>query len=303
MKKVPVGTVVSDTWVFLFSEFETLIRFAWFPLFVSVLIQVGIGYLSSDALALALANLPALDRLLPVPMDDAMTIGLDLVGNLVNLVAVTIVTVAIYRLILYDDHRPGRYFLLSFRKPEFLFVCFAILIGICGFLALTAMTAVRENAPDVVEGDWAIWAAAATLAAVGLFLIVRLLPLYPIMVAERRMDFGLAFHLSRRNFWRLLGVLVSGMIIPSAIVGAVFAFVVIPFVLAPVSSAISTGLAGMFAGAGVDVPGLISVGFAVLGFLLTAIAAMSLFVALVSYSYKALRGLGPYQYLSEDGSA
>jgi hypothetical protein len=206
---------------------------------------------------------------------------ISLLGYLVYATAWSMVAVAIHRLILFRDRRPGTYALFSLGRAEAYFlltwVIAFVAAAVCAFIILVPAVQVAIRSDEASPPVWIVPCIIfAILAAVYLF--VRLMLIYPIIVAEQRFDVGQSWRLSRGNFWRLYGVFLFGTLPLLALTGLVL-FMVAQFAL-DFSSA-----QAFVESAERARPYTITLNF-VLALLNVAVG-----VALLCYSYKDLKGL------------
>lgn len=218
-----------------------------------------------------------------------------LIVGAVSVVGYSMAVVAIHRVILFDDRRPGTFLLFSFAPAERLFMGFAVIVGIAVFVAVAVLGGFGA-ATGMVAAAPRLFAAVLLIAAlVGLYFAIRLLPLYPVIVVEKRLNFRAAFALSRGNFWRLFWTTGLGAL-PVVIVWGVAAGIYTSVSLGGIRALVSAsdnpvraaGDAIQFYVLGISIGGYVA-----------SIVQVGLGVPLICYSYKALRNIGPFKYLDE----
>jgi hypothetical protein len=283
MTSLPVFATVATTYRFLLREFATVVRFAWFPLLVVAVVQYFAAEAALDALA---AGQGASDQPIASPYD--------LVQWIVQIVVFAIVGVSLHRLILFGDRKPGQYIAFAFSRAEVFFVVlqlvvFAVyfVVGLVWVIAVGAQAAAASSLSAV--------GAILTIVVTGLaliYLFTRVAPVYPIVVAENRLDLPRSWELTQGKFWRLLMVFILG-ILPLAV-----AIAAAEGIFWEVVSRNFAGRELSTAEAAEITKGLIVYQVGI--FYVVAIVASGLTAALLCYSYKALRGLQPDALLTPE---
>lgn len=267
MTKIPVIEIIKLSYGFLFQEFGTVFRLAWFPMLVFALVNVGLQFAAT-----------------PSTISDATALsGWGIASTIVNLVSYAIVAVAIHRVILFNDRKPGTVLLISFGAAERLFIGFGILVWIA--VTVGSVGAAGTMIATGTDGLPIVFLAFLVVAA---YITIRLLLLYPIIVVERRLDFRLAFAMSKGNFWQLFGVVFLGML---------------PIVLGIVVLELVAGLLASMSGAEAS-PDLNPINYIVrvASDVFVSIVTIGVSVPLACYAYKAVRNIGPFEYLDENAS-
>jgi hypothetical protein len=226
-------------------------------------------------------------------MAEALLIGL----------ALSVVAVAVHRIILFGDRRPDQYFAFPFGKTEFTYVLMGALsiiaIMTVGFgLGSATVLLVQLGGGDtsdlraLVESYPFIAIPVAVLIyAAALWLTLRLTIWPPAVVANNKLSFGEAWNLSRGNALALFGLLVASGVTFYALGGAILI------------AASKTGMAqvlelteGFYLDTSIDAkvkrllegrtnPHIVAFEFVTQFFVATYT------VAILSYAYKALKGL------------
>src|SRR5579859_115751 len=133
---------------------------------------------------------------------DASQFGAVVVGPLLSLATLAIqlvIGMALYRLMFQPQERGWLYLRFGPDELRGIGVSLVLAAGV-GALALLAVGVARA-APPVASGAVALGA-----IVVGFWLLMRLSFAAPICVAERRIDFGRSWRLSRGHTWSLVGM-------------------------------------------------------------------------------------------------
>jgi len=285
MRKVPVFEVIRFAWRFLFHEFGTIVRLIWFPLLIVAVVQYAAAYLNIEGQVEA----GRFDR----PAEGSFL--RDLASMAVSVVGYSMALVAIHRIILFDDRRPGTFLLFSFARAERVFMGFALIIVLVVFVGSAILGGFGVATGMIASAPGLFVAIAALLVVVGVYFFTRLLPLYPVMVVEKRLNFRAAFALSRGNFWRLFWVTGLGMlpvIVVWGVAAGIYASVSVGGIKALVQASDNPVRA-----AGDAIQSYL-LGMSIGGYIFSIIQ-VGLGVPLICYSYKALRNIGPFEYLDE----
>lgn len=246
MNKLPVFRVAGRAIGFTLWNCFTIFRLAWFPIVALFAAQIG---LSAYVMQIDGETL----RGLPNPMSVALVLERILAFNVANLVLQTIalaaVAVAIHRVILFGDRRPGQFFNFAFGKTEFLYIVMGVLTALIVLGALAAMITpfvLFMSGGDPVgmfkrlvdDPDAASQAIKGALSGGGLtvffiftfvayvliiYLSLRLAVWPPAVVATNRISPSEPWQITRGNVWRLIGafILTFGWIY-FALAGAAF---------------------------------------------------------------------------------
>lgn len=196
MYRLPVFATVNRAYAFLINDFSTIVRLSWLPLLLATIVQYVAAHAIYDSAVAALeARTP--------PSGDWPSFW-ESVSGLIGIVGTAIVAVALHRVILFGDRKPGQFYHIAFGRTEMLFVALPVAVSLF-FLLMSASFVTVESG--------------AFLAAFSLLLIftffyamVRLELIFPITVVEGQYNFGRAWALTRGNFWRLLMAWIVAMI-------------------------------------------------------------------------------------------
>jgi hypothetical protein len=212
MNKIPVWRTVAQSYGFAFGKYLTILGIIWLPM----LVQSAFTY----SLQGSLHALMAASAHGHGPMFDPQFARLNLLVQIVALIALTIVSVGITKEVLGIRSGP-RFFYARFGAAElrvvvgyialfFLFIVF-VLAFVLGVLILAGISAViaGQLALPAVKGiaTLVIICAAVAVWLALLFAIVRLTFLFlPSTVAERRIGIARSWELTSGNFWRIFAI-------------------------------------------------------------------------------------------------
>jgi hypothetical protein len=302
MNKLPVFKTVGQVFGFVVERrFFTLLRLIWFPAFLSVVAGVGPAAYQIQKLG-ADPEPPQLVALYGDPTYQLLA-GINVVASFV---LSAIIAVCVHRLIFFDDRRPGTFFYLRLTGDELRYMAalflYTLLLLIAFAIPLIAHFAIAaQEAPGIVNDP----AAAAGMLkdpraliafALGLvFLLVavtRFGLVFPTIVAEGRLSFARSWQLTRGNFWRLIGFW---------IVTGILAFLLIMLLVIVLAAAVAAMVGSVMLG-GETVGALGIIVFAVpaaVSLLVYVVVGVTLFIAALSFSYKALAGEVPQREVFE----
>jgi hypothetical protein len=308
MVQLPVFRTYGNALSFTLWNAFTILRLTWLP--IACLVAIGMLPLTLDwgtvRKIYGLDGTPGLG-------DNAfrLHLGLQVGMNLLQALVMTSVAVAIHRVILFNERKPGHYFLFAFGKTEFAFLVmgvlsFLIVIGVMGSLMGPAIYLLAggdfaaffdrfkdwpANAPELARTFLPLVGVYLAGWLIVLFIFVRLAVWPPSVVATNSVSPAEAWSLTRGNFWRFIGLFVLATLTMYAIVVPVG----VGFYLH--HRELMMGREFFEATRGLDVPE--QVGAAIRPFV-PMLAALYFFllmyatafgVALLSYAYKALKGV------------
>jgi hypothetical protein len=225
MPKLSIAGAIRFAYAFVFEQIGAIIALVWLPLLIVAVLQF-LPYAIGTAW-------PA-----GTPAEQAGSSALNLAFSTAALVLYAMNCVAVTRQALGQKKKTETSVHFALGWPEWrmfvaIVICGFVLVATLGLYALggSAVVGAVRRAP-------ALAVAAAVYAVVGLFVVafivlrlVFLLP--PIVVAEERVDLVRAWLLSRRNFWRILAVVLS-VTIPILVLECVaIAAIVGPSLFAP----------------------------------------------------------------------
>jgi hypothetical protein len=280
LHRLPVFATAGRAFQFLLHEAGTILRLSWFPLLFVAIIQYFM--LRSHFAAMR----SALEAGGPAALSGFSSMWQWQIANaVVTILGSAVVAVALHRVILLGDRKPGRYLYAAFGKVEMLFSLLPIIV-IVPFTVVAALV-FGLSAAFVPRSLAALTVFLFVLAWSALiFVAIRLELILPITVLERRYDFTQAWSLTRGNFWRIVGLWLV-VLIPVALVAGTISIVTSPFgALVPTPKS-ATDLISMYDA--IESRLLIQ---SVFGYVWSIVGG-ALGVAVLSYTYKALSGVDP----------
>jgi hypothetical protein len=203
MNKIPVFDTVSRSYGFLLGEFGTVARLAWAPLLLGAGVSYIYGGAAMDAAIEATTN--------SNPAAAAAYAPVQFLIGIVGFVTGIIAEVALLRVIVFGDRKPGLFVYLWLGGSEFrlilvtLLLAVAIVAGAVGLgLVLGILAALSAAVP--------VMGVVLVLAMLGVFVAIiwaalRLTLIAPIVVAENSLGVERSWALMRGNALRMLAVL------------------------------------------------------------------------------------------------
>jgi hypothetical protein len=305
MVQLPVFRTYGNALGFTLWNAFTIFRLTWLPtVLLAFVVMLPSFFLDTD-LSRALYGLDEHENLL------TLGLGFQLALNLLQAIAMTSVAVAVHRVILFNDRRPGHYFVFAFGATEFAFLVMGILsvlivVGVMGTILGPMIYVLAngdfaaffdrfkdwpKNVPELVGSLAPLIAGYVAGWLIVLFVFVRLAVWPPSVVATNSVSPAQAWSLTRGNFWRFVGLFVLAGLTMYAVVipvAAVFYLNMREYAFSreiweatrdlPVRDALWREL-------GPFIPTL-----AVLYFFMLMYATAFL-VAIISFAYKALKGI------------
>lgn len=240
MNKLPVFRTFGNALGFTIGNFFTIFRLTWLP-FAALLA-------TNFALGLYLQRMVVNKRLDPFSIFAHIDefIFLQVVMLFLHALVIAAAAVAIHRVILFGDRKPGSYFNFAFGTTEFLYVLMGVLSTIFILVAVSAVfgpviyflahgdfhsvyVQIQEwmrkpPKPDfatmapLIVGYFVFWIIAAYIG-------IGLAVWPPAIVATRRLSLGEAWRLTRGNAWSIFGLFfLTGLVIWVVAAGAGAAF-------------------------------------------------------------------------------
>lgn len=307
MVQLPVFRVFGNAVRFTLWNAFTIFRLSWLP----IACLVAIGVLPLVLGPEEFSRIYQLDDRTLDETDISLAVGIQLALNLMQAIVMTSVAVAIHRVILFDERRPGHYFLFGFGKTEFAFFMMGVLSVtiVLGVMAAILGPIVYLLSGGDIAGAFEAFAknpatpleAAGTFAPLAagyfvgwiivLFLFIRLAVWPPSVVATNSVSPAEAWSLTRGNFWRFVGLFV--------LAGLAMYAVIIPVAVGAYLHFREYTFSREFFDATRDLDVREQVMLAMRPFLPTFAAlyflllmyATAFLVAIVSFAYKALKGV------------
>lgn len=306
--KTPIMRPPLEAILFGFERIGMVIRIAWLPIVLVILLYAGSFVLLAGA-GLSTADISAsgpeeaIEALVENGGFVAGYFAFSIIMPFIAMLLLACVYVAVMRAATYSDFEPPSlpfYFALGSRELRYFAtqILYGIIIGVSAFVTAglvfgaIGLTAVATEALDG-QAKALIAAPGAALAIwivlVWLWIVLRLLPVLPIAAVENRISFGDAWAMTKGNFWRLL---ISGALFVSVLQGVVIMLLIIFFIPAAV-------IIGLLAVVGFGVVG--PAAFAL--FVLLALFLIPAIIALASFSLAAEAAFPAriYAYLSGCG--
>jgi hypothetical protein len=278
LHKLPVVETAGRACQFVLRDAGTILRLSWFPLLVVTIVQYFAMRAQFSAMRSAFesGNVNALNTFSPLW-------HWQIVNAIATFVGTAIVAVALHRVILLGDRKPGRWIHIAFGKVELLFtllpIIFLVPVLIAAVLIVGLSAAVLPKSAGVL-----VFVALVVKWAGLIFIFLRLELVLPLAVIEGRYNFTESWSLTRGNFWRIVGLWLL-VLIPFALVAALISAATSPF------AGLSAGQPKTIAAIFERFESLLLVQSA-FGFVWSVVGG-ALSVAVLSYSYKALSGIDP----------
>lgn len=220
MSKIPVMGTVSRTYGFLLGDIGTIVRLAWAPLLIGAALSFVYGPQIMDA-AIKAPNDP----------NAAMAQApLQLLLSLVTFVTGIMATVALLRVVIQGDRKPGLFVYLWFGGAEMRLIVVSILLliaMIAGGIALALVLALLGGvAAAVPAASGVVVLASLVLVPVLIWAALRLSLISPVVVAENNLGVERSWQLMSGNVLRMLLVLILTFV-PYVIVVALATFTIL----------------------------------------------------------------------------
>lgn len=198
MNKVPVLATVSRAYGFLLGDFGTIFRLAWAPLLIGAGLSFAFGAQAIDA-AIQSKGDPTV-QMQYAPMQFLIGVAA-FVGSI-------IATVALLRVVIFGDRKPGLFVYLWLGGAEFRLIAVTILLivaAIAGMIATVLVFALLGALAAAVPALSIVVGLGAALAVpVLLWVIVRLSLIGPVVVAEKSLGVERSWALTKGNALRLI---------------------------------------------------------------------------------------------------
>lgn len=294
--QLPIFQVLGRALWFELANLFTLFRLTWFPLALLIAAQIVVA-----SFAVARAG----DVAFASPEGILAFWGLMWTIGLLQMIAFAVVAVQVHRVILFNQRRPNEYFSYPFGGTELRYIVMGIISSIVVVvpfvvamfayfmmrMKVSAMMVFVALAPTNVKNsatDSLIFIVAIIVGLIlSYWLMLRLSVWPPSVVANNRLWPGEAWRLTRGQAWAMLGLFIlSGFVLIIAIIAIQTAFVVwFPASFASQVDAKAMLKDVVFNSVAPTDPNQILLEF-ISQFINTTFA-----VAIVSFAYKALRGL------------
>jgi hypothetical protein len=308
MHRLPVVATYANVMRFAFGRFFTTLRLTWLP--ILLLLAAIIGHVAVQLYSMGLRfDMTGAEPPTLAPGDISMMFASQFALFVLQLIAMSAVAVAIHRVILFGDTKPGVWFNFPFGATEMRFLgmglMFAMMvIGV--ILLIVAPVLLLISKGDIVGffsgfGDkdqmealirsgafFGLMAAYMAGWIVVLFLMVRLAVWPPSIVATGSLSPAEPWRLTRGNFWNLIGLFI--------LTGATIYAIMIPFGIAFASFVAVNLVDAASSGEKIQpeqIFGLMKTAapFAIAFYFLFIVFITGVTVAVLSYAYKALKGI------------
>lgn len=282
MAKLPVGMVASQSLDFAWSNFATLLKIGWFPLLASAVFS------SAAELSILVGN--------EADLSTAPNMTMALIGGIGATLLWAIFAVAVHRMILLDGAVPDEWFYFRLGGQEIRYAIAPLVLALIplliifgavvfvfgtdmlsGFISVQNIAAPNSGRTSAIQG---LGMLVAVLLAI--FVMIRLVLVMPIIVVDGKIGIRRAWRVSSGNFWRLVGV---HLLVGIAMMLFLFAFAVVVALGLLASSA--AGLSAPLTGGG-TLGLLLAIIGGLLSYLVLAFFGTVAFLAVLSFSYKAL---------------
>jgi len=284
LQKLPLFDVIGNTYRFLFREWWTILRLSWFPLLIVTVVNFYVGWVTMTRMGAVFQGAPT-----DIFSGVSQNVTLSGISALVMMLGTAIVAVALHRVILFGDRKPGQYIYFAFGRVEGLFFLLPLVVTVAG-IALMLLGIV----PFALTSAFGLQIyVLPVLLFVSVFLLVRFCLIFPIAVVEQRYDFARAWALSRGNFWRIVGVWFVGFVLPAFVLQlAIAPLIFVVFGARMAAGPGPDGIANLLEFQRSLLPIMTAINYVL------SIIVGALGVGFLSYSYKALTGHAPDDVLS-----
>lgn len=203
MNKIPVFGTVSRAYGFLIGDFGTILRLTWAPLLGSAIVQYYVGAEVIDAAMRTMQTSDPTQMMEYVPQNFLL--------GCVQFLAGIIATVALLRVVISGDRKPGLFVYFWFGSAEIrlvavyllLFVAaIAAFIGVTIVLAILAALATQFPPLGVVLGIGGL-----VLLVVVVWIMLRLMLIAPVIVSEPGLGVERSWALMHGNALRMFFIL------------------------------------------------------------------------------------------------
>ena len=220
MKKLPVLTILSRTFGFLLGDLPTILRLSWLPLAIAAGVSFYLGGQAIDAIVAAKGD----------PSAGASAPQADLLAGTVSFVTNAIVVVALLRVVLYGDRKPGWPAWISLGVTEGRFMLVYVLLVIAAIAGVIG-TALIFSLFAAIAAQMPGMALLIDMVAFGLlggviWVMVKLYLVPAVVVAENTLGVERAWALMRGNAFRMFVILLVAYL-PLAIIGVMLSLAIL----------------------------------------------------------------------------
>jgi hypothetical protein len=220
VKKLPVLTILSRTFGFLLGDLPTILRLSWLPLAIAAGVSFYLGGQAIDAIVAAKGD----------PSAGASAPQADLLAGTVSFVTNAIVVVALLRVVLYGDRKPGWPAWISLGVTEGRFMLVYVLLVIAAIAGVIG-TALIFSLFAAIAAQMPGMALLIDMVAFGLlggviWVMVKLYLVPAVVVAENTLGVERAWALMRGNAFRMFVILLVAYL-PLAIIGVMLSLAIL----------------------------------------------------------------------------
>jgi hypothetical protein len=217
VNKIPVVGTISKAYGFLIGEFLTILRLTWAPLLAEALVQYYFGPVTLEATIKAMQT------------DDQtrmMSVGpLPFLLGIVVVVVNVMVLVALLRVVVSGDRKPGLFIYAWFGSAELRIIAVALLLGV-GFAVAMVGAMIALVVLGMVATALPVVGIVVVLACIGLIVALiwaamRLSLVGPVIVAESGLGVERSWQLMRGNALRMFGIWLATVLPISIVAGIV----------------------------------------------------------------------------------
>ena len=305
MHTLPIFETVSKTFGFVIERrFFTLLRLIWLPMLLSLAIGLIPAWYQYEAI-----GFPPKPEAINALNEDPVFNILQLLNTIVSFILGAMVAISVHRMILLDDRQPGVFFYWRMTREEWLYIlawvvyfilvmiAFAIPIA-AHFYYIASHETLREAAALIAgatDADAAqnaerikrLFSDPRLMIAICMSFVFALIALarfglvFPLIVAEGRLSFWRSWVLTRGSTLQLIGFWVVVSIVTYAL-----ALLLVIVLGAAVAGMFAAVYAGGQAGGALGIV-LLAVP-AIVSFLMYFVIGITVFIAAMSFSYRAL---------------
>jgi hypothetical protein len=220
VKKLPVLTILSRTLGFLLGDLPTILRLSWLPLAIAAGVSFYLGGQAIDAVVAAKSN----------PSAAANATQGNFLAVMVSFVMNASVVVALMRVVLYGDRKPGwpAWIWLGVTEGRFILVYILLIVAaVAGMIGTALIFSFLLAVAMQVAGLELIVALAANGLWIGaIWIMVKLYVVPAVVVAEQTLGVERAWALMRGNAFRMFIILLVTYV-PLAIIGLMISFAIL----------------------------------------------------------------------------
>ncbi len=220
MSKIPVMGTVSRAYGFLLGDIGTIVRLAWAPLLIGAVLSYVYGPQIMDAAIHSQTDPTAAMAQAPAQF------LLGIVGFVTGIMA----SVALLRVVIQGDRKPGLFVYLWFGGAEMRLIIVTILLGIALIAAgigIALVLALLGGLAAVVPAMGAVVGIAAfALVPLMIWVFLRLSLISAVVVAENNLGVERSWQLMAGNVLRMLLVVIMTFL-PYAIVACIAAYMIL----------------------------------------------------------------------------